>query len=64
MYLIGSQADGTLGWAAVEVTNLQTAPAMIQTGDGSSMADDGGLSTADDRRRRRAGRRGRGRRSW
>ena len=46
MYLIGSQPDGTLGWAAVEVTNLQTAPAMIQTGDGSSMADDDGLSAA------------------
>jgi hypothetical protein len=36
MYLIGSQADGTLGWAAVQVRNLQTAPAGIQTGDGST----------------------------
>jgi Domain of unknown function (DUF4397) len=36
MYLIGSQADGTLGWAAVRVSNLQTAPAGIQTGDGST----------------------------
>ena len=27
MYLIGSQADGTLGWAAVQVDDLQTAPA-------------------------------------
>ena len=36
MYLIGSQADGTLGWAAVQVGNLQTPPAMIQTGDGST----------------------------
>jgi Domain of unknown function (DUF4397) len=26
MYLIGSQPDGTLGWAAVQVPNLQTAP--------------------------------------
>jgi hypothetical protein len=36
MYLIGSQADGTLGWAAVQVENLATAPARIQTGDGST----------------------------
>jgi len=42
MYLIGSQAEGTLGWAAVEVKDLQTAPAMIQTGDGSSLADESG----------------------
>ena len=40
MYLIGSQTDGTLGWAAVQVKDLQTAPAMIQTGDGSTLADD------------------------
>ena len=39
MYLIGSQADGTLGWAAVQVNDLQTAPAMIQTGDGSTRSD-------------------------
>jgi hypothetical protein len=38
MYLIGSQADGTLGWAAVRVSNLETAPAGIQTGDGSTEA--------------------------
>ena len=36
MYLIGSEAEGTLGWAVVQVGNLQTAPAMIQTGDGST----------------------------
>jgi hypothetical protein len=36
MYLIGSQADGTLGWAAVRVRNLETAPTGIQTGDGST----------------------------
>jgi hypothetical protein len=36
MYLIGAQADGTLGWAAVQVENLATAPARIQTGDGST----------------------------
>jgi hypothetical protein len=42
MYLIGSQADGTLGWAAVEVEDLQTAPAMIQTGDGSTLTDESG----------------------
>lgn len=42
MYLIGSQAEGTLGWAAVQVTELQTAPAMIQTGDGTALADDSG----------------------
>jgi hypothetical protein len=36
MYLIGSQADGTLGWAAVQVRNLETAPTGIQTGDGST----------------------------
>jgi hypothetical protein len=35
MYLIGSQQDGTLGWAAVAVTGLQTAPTRVQTGDGS-----------------------------
>jgi len=37
MYLIGSEADGTLGWAVVQVGDLQTAPAMIQTGDGSTI---------------------------
>jgi Domain of unknown function (DUF4397) len=42
MYLIGSQADGTLGWAAVRVRNLQTAPARIQTGDGSTETTGGG----------------------
>ena len=36
MYLIGSQTDGTLGWAVVRVAGLQSAPAMIQTGDGSA----------------------------
>jgi hypothetical protein len=41
MYLIGSQADGTLGWAAVQVGSLQTAPAMIQTGDGSTESSGG-----------------------
>jgi hypothetical protein len=41
MYLIGSQADGTLGWAAVQVKDLQTAPAMIQTGDGSTRHESG-----------------------
>jgi len=42
MYLIGSQADGTLGWAAVQVKDLQTAPAVIQTGDGSTLSPDSG----------------------
>jgi hypothetical protein len=36
MYLIGSQADDTLGWAAVQIANLETAPSGIQTGDGST----------------------------
>ena len=36
MYLIGSQQDATLGWAAVRVIDLSTAPAIIQTGDGST----------------------------
>lgn len=36
MYLIGSQADDTLGWAVVRLTGLQTPPARIQTGDGTS----------------------------
>ncbi|MET0144045.1 MAG: DUF4397 domain-containing protein [Ilumatobacteraceae bacterium] len=45
MYLIGSQADGTLGWAAVSIGNLQTAPAMIQTGDGSTTSPPGGHAT-------------------
>ena len=36
MYLIGSQKEGTLGWAAVQIGNLETAPAQIQTGDGST----------------------------
>jgi len=35
MYLIGSQKDNTLGWAAVAVTGLQTPPSRVQTGDGS-----------------------------
>ena len=36
MYLIGSEADHTLGWAAVQIGNLATAPTRIQTGDGST----------------------------
>ena len=44
MYLIGSQADGTLGWAAVQVKDLQTAPAVIQTGDGSSLSPSSGTN--------------------
>jgi hypothetical protein len=36
MYLIGSEADHTLGWAAVQIGNLATAPLRIQTGDGST----------------------------
>jgi Domain of unknown function (DUF4397) len=36
MYLIGSQADQTLGWAAVRIGNLETVPTRIQTGDGST----------------------------
>jgi hypothetical protein len=36
MYLIGSEADDTLGWAAVQIGNLETAPLRIQTGDGST----------------------------
>jgi hypothetical protein len=36
MYLIGSAAEGTLGWAVVQVGDLQTAPESIQTGDGST----------------------------
>ena len=44
MYLIGSQNDGTLGWAAVQIGDLQTPPAVIQTGDGSTApASDGGM---------------------
>ncbi len=43
MYLIGSQTDGTLGWAAVQIGNLQTAPAMIQTGDGSTSSAPAGV---------------------
>jgi hypothetical protein len=35
MYLIGAQADNTLGWAVVNVSGLQTAPTRVQTGDGS-----------------------------
>jgi hypothetical protein len=38
MYLIGSEADGTLGWAAVQVGNLEMAPERINTGDGSTEA--------------------------
>lgn len=41
MYLIGSEQAGTLGWAAVSVGDLQTAPALIQTGDGSTMSGNG-----------------------
>ena len=36
MYLIGSQADDTLGWAAVQIGSLETVPTRIQTGDGST----------------------------
>ena len=36
MYLIGSQVDHTLGWAAVQLGNLETVPTRIQTGDGST----------------------------
>jgi Domain of unknown function (DUF4397) len=36
MYLIGSEADHTLGWAAVQIGNLETVPTRIQTGDGST----------------------------
>ena len=45
MYLIGSQPEGTLGWAVVQVAGLQSAPVAIQTGDGSTLGsgDDGGL---------------------
>jgi hypothetical protein len=46
MYLIGSQKDGTLGWAAVAVPGLQTAPLRVQTGDGS-LAGDGSTSRLD-----------------
>ena len=48
MYLIGSQPEGTLGWAVVQVGGLQSAPAAIQTGDGSTLGsgDDGGLPVA------------------
>jgi hypothetical protein len=35
MYVIGSQKDDTLGWAAVAVRGLETAPTRVQTGDGS-----------------------------
>ena len=35
MYLIGAQADNTLGWAVVNVPGLQTSPTRVQTGDGS-----------------------------
>jgi uncharacterized protein DUF4397 len=46
MYLIGSEADHSLGWAAVQIGNLETAPTRIQTGDGSteqSPADNRGI---------------------
>ena len=42
MYLIGSQANGSLGWAAVSIGNLQTAPTQIQTGDGSTISSPSG----------------------
>jgi hypothetical protein len=44
MYLIGSAPDRTLAWAAVQVGDLQTPPARIQTGDGSTESSGGGLS--------------------
>ena len=48
MYLIGSQPQGTLGWAVVQVGGLESAPVAIQTGDGSTLGsgDDGGLQVA------------------
>ncbi len=47
MYLIGSESAGTLGWAAVQVADLETAPERIQTGDGSTelTAPAGGFAT-------------------
>ena len=47
MYLIGSESEGTLGWAAVQIAELQTAPEGIQTGDGSTefTALGGGVAT-------------------
>jgi Domain of unknown function (DUF4397) len=44
MYLIGSQADGSLGWAVVNVPGLQTAPTRVQTGDGSLAGGEAGRS--------------------
>jgi hypothetical protein len=41
MYLIGSQEDGSLSWAAVRIPNVETAPAQIQTGDGSTSRQPG-----------------------
>lgn len=38
MYLVGDKTAGTLGWIAVQMTGLQTAPARVQTGD-SGLAD-------------------------
>jgi hypothetical protein len=38
VYLIGSQAEGTLAWTAVRVAGLQSVPTLIQTGDGSATA--------------------------
>ena len=36
VYLIGSQGSGTLAWTAVKLAGVQTPPARVQTGDGSS----------------------------
>lgn len=40
LYLIGSAEDGTLGWAAVQVAGLESAPTRVNTGDGSARPSD------------------------
>ena len=40
MYLIGDQAQGTLGWIAKQVTGLQSAPSAVQSGNSGLKASD------------------------
>ena len=44
MYLIGSQADSSLGWIAQRVDGLQSAPGAIQTGDSGLAASSRGTA--------------------
>jgi len=43
LYLVGSQAEGTLGWVAQRVDGLQSVPVKVPTGDSGLAAPVDGL---------------------